>query len=649
MQDETSGRLEQKTDGEHGVTIRAILLGLILIPVNNWWVFYMEIVYLSGHPTIISLFFNSIFVLVVLICLNGLIFRKSSKRRFTQGELLTVYVMINLATCLAGKDVLEVLIPELTYPFRYATASNNWAGLFMKWLPDWLMVREPNAVKYFFEGGASFYSPDILKLWLVPVAMWSAFVITLLWVMLCTTVLLRKQWIEREKLTYPLVQLPLEMTDQKTSFFRNKLVWTGFAIAVGIDLVQGLHELYPSLPGIPIKGLDLGQYLQTYPWSAIGYCPLRFYPFGIGLGFLLPLDLSFSTWFFFWMWKLQLLMTAVYGFTANPRFPYIPEQSFGAYMGLAFFAVWISRRQFAGIFANVVKGMRDSEESREPVSYRTAVLGASIGLLGLALFLKAMGMSAWVIVLFLIIYLALSVAITRMRAELGPPAHDLHMIGPDAVIASVFGPANLGQANLVALSLTYWFNRAYRSHPMPFMLEGFKTAERAKMGYRRLFIAVTLSIVVGTLATFWSELHVYYARGAAAKTQWIPLVFASEPYLRLEGWLNGAVAPADSIVSAILFGFGFTVALQTLRMKLPWFPFHPVGYAVSSSWSMHHLWSCMFVAWAIKLVVMRYGGLRLYRSLMPFFLGIVLGECIAGGLWSIIGMILNCQTYVFWP
>jgi hypothetical protein len=639
---------EARADRAHGVTVRAIILGLILIVINNWWLFHMEIVHLSGHPTTTSIFFNSVFILVFLVCANGLVRRVKPEWPLSQAEMLTVYVMINIATCLGGHDMIQVLVPEMCYPFKYATASNGWAGMFLKWLPSWLTVRDPNAVKLFFTGGGSIYHPDVLKFWIVPVAMWSVFIMGLMWVMLCMTVLLRKQWTEREKLTYPLVQLPLDLTAEKTPFFRNKLLWLGFAIAAVIDIIQGLHVLFPSIPGIPIKELDLRTYCTTFPWTAIGWVPMRFYPFGIGLGFLLPLDLSFSTWFFFWFWKAQILITAIYGLWSIPRFPYINEQSFGAYMGLAFFAVWISRKQFAGMFVKVIRGVSEPDESREPVSYRTAVMGVTIGLLGLGVFLHRMGMSVWVVVPFFVIYLGLSVAITRMRAELGPPAHDLHMAGPEAMIPAMVGPMNLGKANLVALTLTYWFNRAYRAHPMPFMLEGFKTAEKARMGYRRLFVAIMLAVAAGTLVTFWSELHTYYVRGAAAKTQWVPLVFASEPYNRLDGWLRGTAAPTDNTVSAVLVGFGFTFLLQMLRMRLPWFPFHPVGYAVSSSWSMNMLWMCMFIAWAIKLMVMRYGGLKMYRRLMPFFLGIVLGECITGSLWSIIGMVLNVDTYSFW-
>ena len=109
----------------------------------------------------------------------------------------------------------------------------------------------------------------------------------------------------------------------------------------------------------------------------------------------------------------------------------------------------------------------------------------------------------------------------------------------------------------------------------------------------------------------------------------VPIIFGWEPYTRLQGWL--------------------TILLNSLRMRFPWFPFHPVGYAISSSWSMNRLWVAMFLAWMIKALMLRYGGLRTYRQGLPFFLGLILGECIVGSLWTIIGITFNVPTYAFWP
>ncbi|MCX6374669.1 MAG: hypothetical protein NTU88_01270, partial [Armatimonadetes bacterium] len=515
----------------------------------------------------------------------------------------------------------------------------------------WLSVRDKDALNGFYQGASPLYRRETLAVWAVPVMMWTLFIITLVFVMLCLTVLLRKQWTEREKLTYPLVQLPLELASEKTSFFQNRLLWAGIGIAVAVDLIQGLHVLYPSVPGLMIKEINLAQYPLPSPWNAIGNCPISFYPFAIGLGNLLPLDLLFSSWFFFIFWKAEQVIAASLGWNQIPRFPYINEQSFGAYMGICLFAFWASRKYIRELVVDLYTGRGQMDDEDEPIRYKTAAIGAVVGAIVLMVFVRAMGMSWWLIVVFFAIYFAMSIAITRMRAELGPPAHDLHAAGPDAILPAIIGPLKLGTPNLVVLSLMFWFNRAYRAHPMPFQLEGFKMAERTGMSYRRLFAAILIAVVAGTIASFWSELHICYQVGAASKVAppTVPLIFGGEPFNRLEGWLRGVEVPTENIRIAILVGFAFTILLNTLRMRFFWFPFHPVGFAISSSWSMHQLWMCMFIAWTIKLLLLRYGGLKLYRTAVPLFLGLILGECVMGSLWTIIGIALRVQTYAFWP
>ena len=634
-----------------GVTLRAIIIALIIIPLNNYWIFMTEIVRYAGHPTTISLFYNSIFMLLLLVGLNQILRRVAPKSIFSQGELITIYIMINIASSLAGHDMIQVLVPEIGHPFRFATPENKWATMFLGYIPKWLSVQDKEVLNGFYQGASSLYQVNVLKAWAMPVMMWTFFIIVLLFVMLCMTVLLRKQWTEREKLTYPLVHLPLELASEKTTFFKNRLLWAGVAIAVTVDLIQGLHVLYPSIPGLMIKEINLHEYLTTPPWNAIGGCPVSFYPFGIGLGALLPVDLLFSSWFFFIFWKAELVISAMQGWNQIPQFPYVNEQSFGAYMGIFAFAMWAGRNHIRNVVTNLFTGKGDMDDEGEAIGYRTASIGFIIGMLILMTFVWAMGMSWWLILVFFGIYIAMSIAVTRMRAELGPPAHDLHAAGPDAIIPAIIGPLKLGAPNLVVLSMLFWFNRAYRAHPMPFQLEGMKMAERTGMSYRRLFAAIMIAAVAGTIASFWTELHVCYKVGAASKVAppTVPLIFGGEPFNRLDGWLRGVEVQTDNIRIAIVVGFALTILLNILRMRFFWFPFHPVGFAISGSWSMHQLWMCMFIAWSIKLLLLRYGGLRLYRQAVPLFLGLILGECVMSSLWTIIGILLNMQTYAFWP
>lgn len=611
----------------------------------------MEIIRYSGHPTNISIFFNSILILMAFIFLNSILRRVRPSLVFSQAELLTIYIMVNITSALVSHDFIQVLIPVMIHPFQYANPTNQWETIIIPYLKPWLTVSDPETVEGFYSGNDVFLHWANLKFWLVPLAAWGSFIVVMVGSMLCLVTLLRKQWTENEKLAYPLVQLPLDMTSEKSPLFRNKLMWIGFAVAAGINIWNGFAYLNPQIPPIPIKHLNYTDAFTTRPWNAWGWFPVHFYPFALGLGILLPLDLSFSCWFFFLFWKMQRIMTAAYGWDATPGFPFANEQAFGAYMGIAIFAIWASRKHFAAIIRSQFGRGAPIDDSREPFSYRLAFWGFIAGVLYMVGFAVAAGMGLVIAVVFFIFYWLLALAITRMRAELGPPAHDLHDAGPDRIVTALAGPNRLDDQSLTALAQFFWFNRAYRSHPMPFQLEGFKLGERADMSFRRLGVAMMLAVVVGTIAAFWAVLSLTYEYGAAARVAppIVPIIYGFEPYSRLEAWLTNPLDARANTAGAVGFGFALTILLNALRMQFSWFPFHPVGYAVSGAWSMSLLWICLFLAWLIKLIILRYGGLKLYRQLLPFFMGLILGECVVGGAWTLIGIYLDIPTYAFWP
>ncbi|OFX16309.1 MAG: hypothetical protein A2Z18_07725 [Armatimonadetes bacterium RBG_16_58_9] len=647
--------MDHKTPSKYrlGVTWRAIIIGLLLMPVITYWVFTTEVVRYQGHPTTISIFYSSIFVLLLLIAFNGFLKRYFPRYVCSQGELITIYVMLNISSALAGHDSIQVLVGMMPYAAFFATPSNQWNTLFVNRTPGWLVVKDPAACKNFFFGGSSIYTPANFGAWIVPVFWWSLFVIVLVLMFLCLNVLLRKQWTEREKLSYPLVQLPLDMTSEDGSLFRNKLLWYGFAVAAVIDIVNGIHMLYPQIPQLPIKLGDQAILFTTRPWNAILSLPVNFYPFGIGLGMLLPVDLLFSCWFFFWVWKAQAVLTAVFGLETIKEMPFVFQQSFGAYMGISAFAIVVSRRHLVNIFRHFIGRKTDIDDSEEPISYNAAVWFLILGAIFLTVFSMKAGLSPWLLIPFWVLYFGMCIAITRLRAELGPPAHDLHYAGPDRILPAIIGQDNVGVRGLNALALFHWFNRAYRSHPMPFQLEGFKMAERTRMSYRGLFVAMTIATVAGTVVAFWVILHIVYQKGAATSNigpGHAIMAFGREPWVRLESLLKIPQLPDTNGATAVLVGFFVTIILNSLRLRVGWFPLHPVGYAVSSSWSMEHLWAAMFIAWIIKLLTLRYGGLKLYRCVLPFFLGVILGECAVGSLWTIYGIVFHVkQTYAFWP
>ncbi|HEV2473072.1 MAG TPA: DUF6785 family protein, partial [Chthonomonadales bacterium] len=317
------------------VTGRAMLIGAALIPCNAFWIVRLERVMYGPYMSTISLFGNAVFLLFLLVGFNRISTRFAGRLLFNQGELLTIYTMVAVSTGIAGLDGVGILSQLIPHGAWFATPSNQW-GRFLGAFPRWLVVTNRQVLRGHYLGNSSFYQPQVLQAWIVPILIWTAFITLLLWVANCINVVVRKQWADRERLTFPILWLPMQMTEEGLgrSLFSSRLLWSGFAVAAGLSLWNGVAFLYPSLPSVQIGITDLKPLFTAKPWSAIDWFPVTFYPLVIGLGFLLPTDLLFSCWFFFLFWKGQMVVSNAMAWDSTPDFPFIKEQGFGAVMAL---------------------------------------------------------------------------------------------------------------------------------------------------------------------------------------------------------------------------------------------------------------------------------------------------------------------------
>lgn len=637
------------------VTWRSLLLVCLLAPLNCYWIVMMEEVRYSGHPTTVSLFFNVIFCVLLLRGINQLLLWRAPRWALSQGELLVVYTCLSIASGLAAHDSIQMLAPAMAAPFWLATPENKWEELFLADLPKGWVVRDMKSLEALFNGGTTPYTVAHLGPWAVPVLTWSIYMVLMLLVMLCMNVLIRKQWTERERLSYPLVVLPLQLTEPRGLLFRNRLLWIGFALAASIDLLNGLHVLYPSVPMIRVRVWDLSPFIKTRPWRALGWTPISFYPFAIGLGYLLPQDQLFSCWFFFFWWKALRVMSSALGFepqswTASAP-PYLNEQAFGGYVGLFVFSLWAMRSHLTDIWRQVWGDRSTSgsdSRAEDPLPIPVAFWGMVLGCGALVAMLVHGGASLSVALAYFAIFFMLGVVVTRIRAELGHPVHDLHFAGPDLIIPQVVGTANLRKQDLVVLSILFWQNRAYRNHEMPHQLEGFRMAEEVGFDPRKFVGAMVLASVLGAVGSFWGWLDPGFRMGVGAKWGGTARSFGRQPYQRLQNWLTSPQGPAWGPIGAMGAGFVGVMLLFEGRARFAGWPFHPIGYAVSGSWAMNCLWLPLLIAWTLKAVILRYGRAKMYRAAMPLFIGLVLGEFFVGSIWTLIGIFKGIPTYGFW-
>jgi len=320
----------QDTPATRFVTLRAIMIACALMPVLAWWVVEAELIWYTGHSTTISLFYHVTFVILLLALGNLAVARRRPGAALQPPEIMTIYLMLCIGGVLCSHDLLQIMIPMLAFPAYNANPQNRWDQLILSHVPKWAIVTAPEACRGLAVGNATLYKMSIVKAWALPLAFWSVFLLSLMLALLFMNVVFRKLWTEKERLSFPVIQIPLLISTNLTGLLRSRLFWIGFGIAGGIDVWNGFSFLHPNLPEIPIvRAFEFREYFVQRPWNAIAGTEVNLYPFVIGLTYFLPTDLAFSCWFFFLFFKAEIVLTAALGIRDPPGAPFPVQQSAG--------------------------------------------------------------------------------------------------------------------------------------------------------------------------------------------------------------------------------------------------------------------------------------------------------------------------------
>ena len=632
-------------------------VALPLIVLNCGWIANSEMKTFVTELTISTLFLGVTFVLFMVTLANLLLARFAGRRAaLTQPEMMALYSMLSMSSVVAGVGHLGFLLPFLANPFYYQTTANGWSS-FWHLLPPYIGPRDPEVLRGFFLGHSTAFDPHILAAWAYPLAVWSVFFLVLLWTTLCLATILRRRWEDEEHLPFPVIALPLEMTREGAPLYRQPLLWGGFAIPFVLHSLNSLQSIIPTLPTLKMNSVhdlisDAG--LQ-YPLTGAGTLFYQLHPSGVGFGFLINTDVSFSLWFFYLAKKaLDIWATArnwrdpAMGWTvdANGQFPYFSYQGWGAWLALSLAALWAGRSYFRAYFARAFRGDRAGVDQDEPMSARAAVLGSLGGFLALSAFVWSSGGSWWLPVAFLAVYLLIMVSLSRIRAETAVLSSELVWINPQSMVTILSGTSSLSQTDLAHVSMLSWFNGDYRAAAMPHQLEAFVGLKRVGGKLSPLVFALMLAAAVAIVAALLWNLQLYYVNGAAGGNvnSW-RISKGTEPWSNLQHALHDPKAANGTALAAMMGGAFMILLLSALRTRFVGFPLHPAAYALNMSFANDFFWCDLLLAWLIKSCILRYGGIKLYRQALPFFLGLILGDYVTGSVWSLIGTFFHLSLF----
>ena len=582
--------------------------------------------------------FFLLFWLVALVQpLLGLVRRQWA---FNRAELLLITAMMMLATAIPSRGFTGATIPAISSVLYYATPENSWAELLVPHIPTWMVVQDEVAIKQFYEGLPRGESIPY-GAWVEPLCWWLLFMAAFYLVLICAMVIMRRQWMDHERLLYPLVQVPLGMIEDGTRparikpFLRNPIMWAGFAVPAILNTINSFSHYYEFAPRVDINlPLALGH-------DAV-VLRLRLNYLMMGLAYFINTGISGSLWFFYLLAKAQEWACSTLGiFTteqldayshAGPTTGMLSHQSMGAMLALVVLGLWTARGHLRAVWQQARAG---GSTAGELLSYRTAVGGLAIGSVVMGLWLWQTGLPWWAVVLFLGAAFAIFFALTRVIVEAGLSSAVEGLSGAGFVVSGV-GSTALGATGMMALGFTL----AWAGDLLVFMMapcaNGIRMLHGLKVGRRRVLAMLTAALAIGLLGSIYATLNLGYQYGALnLHRQYFSGLFALEPFRFAARFIETPTGPYW--IGWVWNGVGAAVMALLLwaRHHLLWWPLHPIGYVASGTWILGNIWFSIFLAWLIKSVVLKYMGPSGYRSTRWFFLGVILGQFASGGAWLV--------------
>ena len=316
----------------------------------------------------------------------------------SRNEILVVYITTLFSALMPGRSGDNFFLPNLLAPFYYASRENKWLEFLQPSLKPWFTpalnangTYNQGLVEGWFVGSGA-GTPIPWSAWMVPLFAWSLLIGAVYVMLACLGVMLRAQWIEREEISFPLLQLPMEMTEGAEGegksflpFFRNPLMWIGVGIAVLIQGLNGLNSYFPDFPVVPLS-VNTGPMLSEAPWNQIGPLGLRVMPIVVGLSFVVSSEVSLSLWGFYLLHKFEMLAAYTLGFmpaslpepvwTRGYAKGFISYQNIGAYFAFAAILVWTGREHYGHILKRALGRIpATAVERREALSYPLAFWG----------------------------------------------------------------------------------------------------------------------------------------------------------------------------------------------------------------------------------------------------------------------------------
>ena len=669
------------------MTLRAVLLGFLGAAIVNGFTYFNDHVmrqslFVSSHMPVSI--YGGLILFVLLI--NPLIFRFIKRYAFSAKELMVIIAITLASAGIPGSSLMRNFTNSINLPYHYnKTKTGRKEENVLEMAPKKMMTgvgdNEGEVVSGFFQGmSVGNKNIPISKVpwsaWKRPMKFWIPLLLSLWIALVGLSLIIHRQWTQHELLPYPIAAfanslLPKE-DKSKNSIFSNKLFWLGAGIVFCIHMNNYLYVWFPRhAVQIPLI-FDFTPFVKLSKIFERGggwFLQIKFYFIAIGIAYFLTTDVSLSLGIgpIIWVFVNGILLT--YGISMGAALEghhwiiNVKLQTFlqwGSYLGVFLSIIYIGRLYYSSVFLKAF-----FLRSKETVE-KYAVWGARAFIVFFILFviqLTFIGLDWQLSFLYAAITVIIYLVMSRILAETG-----LYFILPYlytcVLIWGMFGIQSLGPKVIVIMSiLTMAVLVDPRETLMPFIVNSLRLLDLQKIKIGKTTIYFIIAIFLGVAIAVPMTLYLQYNYGtdkADGWTHWGPrMPFQNALYAKqrlkaqgllertekISGWERfKSISPNKSCMIAMAIGFILVIVFNSLRLRFPRFPLHPVMFLIWWSWANRMYFSSFLIGWLIKVIVMKYGGIKLFQKVKPFMVGIIAGEVTAAMMPMIVGIIYYLIT-----
>ncbi|MCC5847172.1 MAG: hypothetical protein JJU29_03680 [Verrucomicrobia bacterium] len=513
--------------------------------------------------------------------------------------------------------------------------------------------------------------------WGPTIGLWGTVVLSLGLATVCMALIVHRQWSGNELLSYPVVRFLEETLDRQPGkrlpvILQNKLFWLGFVLIILFHLQNGLAAWFPAVPSYP-ETVDLSPLTRLFPNArqvpgagGVFNAPLFFsvIAFAFYLDSRISLSLGLSNLF----WVIFGAFLIGNGITIGNSYMGAENGNllrFGAYIGFACMILYTGRRHYREAFLGSI-GLRPKGELPAYISWagRGLALGSVISVIGM----HAAGLTLFWAIMFTGAVLIIFLVLGRIVAETGAFFLQPQWL-PIGVFTALFGFEAIGPTQYIVMAVASALLAGDpRTTLMPFILNGLKLGDTAAAKEKKsvggrlgllLLGMVFLSFFVAGAATLWFQ----YNEGVSGD-QWANRSLPSMPFQNLDrniselgarGTLSEVTAntargripfpnPDKGAVGWMLGGMGLVLVFAIARLRLTWWPFHPVIFLVWGTFPMGRFGLSFLVGWMIKEAVIKTVGAKGFHTVKPLMVGVICAEVLAAICWGIVALLYYRST-----